>query len=92
MMPHNQQYLNTVLNPGMSSSSSSSSSHRPAGFNAAQRGQQARGKAYASPTAGEPYEARQKREQAAQILGNLETLVWYANVRNEVCDSVVRFD
>lgn len=78
-MPHNQQYLNTVLNPGQSSS------HQSTGFNAAQRSQQARGKPYASPTAGEPYEARQKREQAAQILGNLETLVWYANARNEVC-------
>ncbi|KAJ4356165.1 [Pyruvate dehydrogenase (acetyl-transferring)] kinase isozyme 2 [Didymosphaeria variabile] len=52
-------------------------------FTDAQRSQQARGKSYASSTAGEPYEARQKREQAAQILGSLELLVWHSNARNE---------
>ena len=76
-MPHNQQYLDTVLNPGQSST-------QPTGFSSAQQSQQARGKSYASPTAGEAYEARQRREQAAQILGNLELLVWHANVKNEV--------
>ncbi|KAF1966218.1 hypothetical protein BU23DRAFT_560385 [Bimuria novae-zelandiae CBS 107.79] len=76
-MPHNQQYLNTVLNtPGQSST-------QPPAFTSAQRSQQARGKLYTSPTAGEPYEARQKREQAAQILGNLELLIWHANARRE---------
>jgi hypothetical protein len=53
-------------------------------FTEAQRSQQARGKSYASTSAGEPYEARQKREQAAQILNSMELLVWHSNVRNEV--------
>lgn len=80
-MPHNQQYLDTVLNPGQSSI-------QPAGFSSAQQSQQARSKPYASPTAGEAYEARRKREQAALILGSLELLVWHANVRNEVRISI----
>lgn len=71
-MPHNQQYFNTMLNS------------KPQ-FTDAQRSQQARGKPYASKSAGEPYEARAKREQAAQILESLELLVWHSNARNEVC-------
>ncbi|KAJ4297732.1 [Pyruvate dehydrogenase (acetyl-transferring)] kinase isozyme 2 [Kalmusia sp. IMI 367209] len=70
-MPHNPQYLNTVLNSQSTT------------FTPTQRSQQARGKSYASSTAGEPYEARRKREQAAQILANLELLVWHSNARNE---------
>lgn len=71
-MPHNQQYFNAIMSPNPR-------------FTDAQRSQQARGKSYASSTAGEPYEARRKREQAAQILESLELLVWHSNARNEVC-------
>ncbi|KAF9738137.1 hypothetical protein PMIN03_012103 [Paraphaeosphaeria minitans] len=71
-MPHNQQYFNTMLN-----------SKSPAQFTDSQRSQQARGKSYASKAAGEPYEARAKREQAAQILESVELLVWHSNARNE---------
>ncbi|KAL5375475.1 hypothetical protein DPSP01_011173 [Paraphaeosphaeria sporulosa] len=71
-MPHNQQYFKTMLN-----------SNSPAQFTDAQRSQQARGKSYATKAAGEPYEARAKREQAAQILESVELLVWHSNARNE---------
>lgn len=81
-MSLSQQFANAGWNLG-------SAHDRPAHFTAAQRSQQARGKSYASPTAGEPYEARQKREQAAQILENLELLIWHANARNEVCALLV---
>ncbi|KAL5435484.1 hypothetical protein PMIN06_011083 [Paraphaeosphaeria minitans] len=49
-------------------------SKSPAQFTDSQRSQQARGKSYASKAAGEPYEARAKREQAAQILESVELL------------------
>ncbi|KAF2447335.1 hypothetical protein P171DRAFT_430232 [Karstenula rhodostoma CBS 690.94] len=69
-MPHNQQYFDTMMNQNPP-------------FTDAQRSQQARGKSYASKSAGEPYESRVKREQAAQILESLELLVWQSNARNE---------
>ncbi|KAF2190640.1 hypothetical protein K469DRAFT_721540 [Zopfia rhizophila CBS 207.26] len=31
----------------------------------------------------ETHESRQKRENAAQILESMETLIWYSNMRNE---------
>lgn len=72
-MPHNQPHSNAMLG-----------SNASAQFTDAQRSQQARGKSYATQAAGEPYEARAKREQAAQILGSVELLVWHSNARDEV--------
>lgn len=81
-MPHNAQYLSTVLNAPTSAQQPGATKTEV--FNAAQRSQQARGKLHASPTAGDAYLAREERERAAQILGSLELLIWHANARGEV--------
>ncbi|KAF2792794.1 hypothetical protein K505DRAFT_325939, partial [Melanomma pulvis-pyrius CBS 109.77] len=56
----------------------------PAPLTPAQRSLQARNKPFAlSPNNPEPYSLRQRRDQAASILENVETLLWYSAARHE---------
>jgi len=70
--------------PRPTASGAATTTAQPQPFTATQRSLQARGKPYATPAAGEAYETRQQREQAANILSSTELLLWYSAARNEV--------
>ncbi|KAF2257044.1 hypothetical protein BU26DRAFT_513767 [Trematosphaeria pertusa] len=85
-------FLATVLNPPTTASRTpphlrmSSNRGGQSEFTATQRSLQARNKPYEGAAAtreGEAYETRQRREEAASILQNLEMLIWYSSARNE---------
>ncbi|KAF2262341.1 hypothetical protein CC78DRAFT_534837 [Lojkania enalia] len=83
-------FLTTVLNFNIPSTSSprstSTATQSNPPFTPIQRSLQARGQSFkttAAYTAGETYEARQKRKHAVEVLDSIELLIWYSAARHE---------
>lgn len=76
-------YFSTVPNP-QSPMTPTTPGHSAQAFARAQQSLQARNKPFASPSMAESYEARQRRQQAVEVLESVELLIWFSVARNEV--------